>query len=69
MVGGIVAEVKDLLDGLAHLLDIERLQSLPLDALHVELVVDLLVDEVAVGLQVHQQALPCLVLLVHQFRF
>jgi hypothetical protein len=61
----ITPEIKDLPNSLAHLLHIQRLQRLALYALHVELVVDLLVDEVAIGLEVDQEALLCLVQLVH----
>jgi hypothetical protein len=65
VIGSIAAEVEYFADGLLHLLDIESLQRLALDAFDVELVVDLLFDVTAVGLKIDLQALPRLLDLVH----
>ena len=65
----VVAEVEDVLDGLLHLGHVERLEGFVLDALDVELVVDLFLDVAAVGLEVDQQSFPRLLVLVHQYNY
>lgn len=49
----ITPKIKYIFDGLAHLLHIQSLQGLALNALHVELVIDLLVNEITIGLEVN----------------
>jgi hypothetical protein len=52
MVNCVVTKIEDLLYGPAHLIHIQRLQGLPLNALYVKLIVNLLVYEGPIGLEV-----------------
>jgi hypothetical protein len=62
----VVPKVEDIFDGADHFGDVEGVKFFLFDALDVELVVDLLLDVLSVGLQVDQKALFCLLDLLHK---
>lgn len=58
LINFVVSEIEDIFDGEDHFVYIESVQCFKFDAFHVEFVIYLFLDVLAIGLEVDQQAFP-----------